>query len=424
MAEQSPVQQLIQSLAGIQTTAQQNASNSANNGNPNTVYNTSTWGYGGPPVMNSGGSWSTNQFSPAAVLQGLNLNLGGWTAPTNTNSGDPLGALRPVLPPGGITLNPSWPTTPPTPPNNGGGGGGGTPPVTPPQTVVDPPIVDTGNGTGGAGGGGIGTGGVGGGSGGGSGSVDLGNGWSGNVTGINLGSLAGTSLGNSLGVRGDGTLPWQQVVDIALEFIGLNGDWYKSQIGKWDKSEVMTSILNQIVPGLGNAVKSFSTSGFGERIFGNFQWFKNLRNMVLDGRILDTLNQQRQRNEDGQNASVLDDLSRDILNQNIDWDQFIRSNTPIVNGNNNNNTPTVTVGDVTPVDESGGGGGGGDGSFGGETDVGGWARDNGISVIDGSWGAWNPGGWGSVGNIEQIGGGGGSQVVYDPSTGQYYIVKL
>lgn len=280
MAEQSPVQQLIQSLAGIQTTAQQNASNAANNGNPNTVYNTSAWGYGGPPVMDSNGAWSTNQFSPAAVLQAQNLNFGSWQAPAGTGSttGGGWGNLRPVLPPN--IADPNWvPTTPP------GGGGTTTPPTTTPPTGGGGTPVTGGNG----------------------GVSDYplwngpGGGWSppgglqpGNTpTGGNNLNKPGTGPtssigqwlttgqgGQLLGMNPDGTISWQQLVDLVSE-PWVQGNLYMSNSGQWNPQNIVRALVNTIIPGGGNLLQTLASKGvFGETIK---QW-------VIEGKFAEAEN--------------------------------------------------------------------------------------------------------------------------------------
>ena len=73
---QSGIQQLIQQLAGTQSTAQANTPGNANNGNPNTVYNNAppkvsynpaqgAQGYL-PPVMDGYGNWMINKPQPPA----------------------------------------------------------------------------------------------------------------------------------------------------------------------------------------------------------------------------------------------------------------------------------------------------------------------------------------------------------------------
>lgn len=342
MAEQSPVQQLIQSLAGIQTTAQQNASNSANNGNPNTVYNTSNWGYGGPPVMDSGGSWSNNQFSPAAVLQGLNLNLGGWTAPQGTQMD--WSWLRPTLPEGGIVPNPNWPP-PVTPPV--------VPPTTPPVVVPEQPPITGGNGGGGTpvpgGGGGTGTivrpenpggGGVGVGWGGTVGTggnsntgvvttgpvEDIGAGggrpltpeqleagYGGSIikdpnsplnpgvkpgdntkqpvvldtnifnpnSGSILSQIANSGVGQSIGMNSDGSMRWEQIVDMLSE-PWIQGDLFMSQSGQWNIPNIVKGLANILVPGAGSLLTWLA----GKGLFGQAakQW-------VIDGKLLEAENE-------------------------------------------------------------------------------------------------------------------------------------
>lgn len=273
MAEQSPVQQLIQSLAGIQTTAQQNASNAANNGNPNTVYNTSTWGYGGPPVSNADVQFSTSTFSPAAVLQAQNLNLGSWQAPAGTTTD--LSRLMPQLPAGGIVTGPGWTGGGG---NNGGGTGGGTnPPTTTPPTSTP---VTGGNG----------------------GVSDYplwngpGGGWStpggprpGNVnTGGNnlskpstgptssIGQWLTTGQGGQLlGTNPDGSISWQQVVDLVSE-PWVQGNLYMSNTGRWNPQNIVQALANTIIPGAGNLLETLGAKG----VFGN-----TVKQWIIEGRF-------------------------------------------------------------------------------------------------------------------------------------------
>lgn len=274
MAEQSPVQQLIQSLAGIQTTAQQNASNAANNGNPNTVYNTSTWGYGGPPVSNADGQFSSSTFSPAAVLQAQNLNLGGWAAPQGTTSD--LSRLMPQLPAGGVVTTPGWSSGG----GNNGGGGTTTPPTTTPPTstpvtggnggagVTDYPLW---NGPGGTWSppGGIKPGNV---SNGGTGS---------NWQGTSVGEWLTTGRGGQLlGMNPDGSISWQQVVDLVSE-PWVQGNLYMSNTGRWNAQNIVEALANTIIPGSGNLLETLASNGvFGEQV----------RQWAIEGRLAEAEN--------------------------------------------------------------------------------------------------------------------------------------
>jgi hypothetical protein len=58
--DQSGIQSFIQNMAGTQTAAQANTPGATNNGNPNTVYNTPTWGTYVPTVTPVPGSTSPN----------------------------------------------------------------------------------------------------------------------------------------------------------------------------------------------------------------------------------------------------------------------------------------------------------------------------------------------------------------------------
>lgn len=355
MAEQSPVQQLIQSLAGIQTTAQQNASNAANNGNPNTVYNTSAWGYGGPPVMDSNGAWSTNQFSPAAVLQAQNLNFGSWQPPAGTGSttGGGWGNLRPVLPPN--IADPNWvappvttppggggTTTPPTttPPTGGGGtpvtggnggvndyplwngpGGGWSPPGGTPTTHIRPP-TNTGGGT--------------------------------NSQGINfsndLNSWLSSGGGRQLiGTNQDGSLSWQQIVDMVSE-PWMPGNMFMSQTGQWNTQNILTALANTIIPGAGSLLNFLADKGlFGKKAQ---EWVRTGQYAELGNTVLGFLNDSQELSqEENPVGSVLDGYNSqfpDTPYGNFGLGQFFGSGgswgyTPPVR------TPTVNVGNPTTV---------------------------------------------------------------------------
>jgi hypothetical protein len=127
MADQTQIQQLIQALTP----------SSVNNGNPNTIYNTSN---GPVPTTNGNGDWYVPAVNPAANMNALMLQLGQWQPPTGGPGGIPYyggsGGFR--LPNPGGNFGGGWtpqppvtnPTQPPgtgtgTPPAGGGGGGGG-----------------------------------------------------------------------------------------------------------------------------------------------------------------------------------------------------------------------------------------------------------------------------------------------------------
>ena len=352
MAEQSPVQQLIQSLAGIQTTAQQNASNAANNGNPNTVYNTSAWGYGGPPVMDSNGAWSTNQFSPAAVLQAQNLNFGSWQPPAGTGSttGGGWGNLRPVLPPN--IADPNWVAPPVTTPP--GGGGTTTPPTTTPPTggggtpVTGGPLVPGGSTQGGNNNGSVlipgnaNNGGP-------SGSLNLGGGGTqgggGNFSSIGQ-WLGNGATGRMIGANGDGSISWQQVVDLVTE-PWLQGNLYMSQTGKWNPQNVLTTLVNAIAPGGGSLLNFLAEKG----LFGNRarEWVLQGQYAELGNEVLGFLrNQYEFEEEDNPVRSVVEDMNN--LIPNTPFGNF-GPNYLFGNGwSSGLGTPVVNVGNATPLD--------------------------------------------------------------------------
>lgn len=81
MADQT-TQSLIQSIAQANPV-------SANNGNPNTVYNTAAGAVGAIPAQNLGPGWNGNlQIAPAANLAPLALQRSDWAAPTTGWEGD------------------------------------------------------------------------------------------------------------------------------------------------------------------------------------------------------------------------------------------------------------------------------------------------------------------------------------------------
>lgn len=254
---QSDVQKLIQSLAGVQTQAQQGASNSANNGNPNTVYNQSAWGYGGPPAMNQQGEWSMNNLSRPPTIA-----LGSWQPPAGWGSvGNGTGAVLPIN--GGIATNPNYiPETFPIDPTTGT-------PVVPPTTTT--PLGGNG-GTGltdpapgsSIGQGGLGAGGViptttgawlGGTSG--NGYTHGGSTFGNPSSGLNLGTI-GSAFENilntartNLGVGQEG-FSLGQFLDAVTEPF-LPGDFYNGQLQQGvNKPAAVTGVLNMVIPGVGN----------------------------------------------------------------------------------------------------------------------------------------------------------------------------
>lgn len=275
---QSDVQTLIQQLAGIQTTAQNGASNAANNGNPNTVYNQSAWGYGGPPTMNAqGGGVSANNYSRPA-----STTLGSWTPPTGPVGVGTGGPLVPING-GGIPTVPGWnpqppasPVTPPTAPPV-------APPVTPPATPPLAPPAGTG-------------------------------GYDGNINGGiaqdgfgglagQLGGLRGTSgsnfthtipqggFGGLSQLLGGANLTWQAVADAFLP-----GDLYDSRSGKWDITNIVAQSLNYVLPGLGTAMSWLGREGLlGQRI-QDFGYNESMRQ--FDARFQDNIAQSADKTRD------------------------------------------------------------------------------------------------------------------------------
>lgn len=370
---QSDIQTLIQNLAGVQTQAQQGASNTANNGNPNTVYNQSAWGYGGPPAMNQAGEWSMNNLSRPPTIQ-----LSGWKPPAGWGSvGNGTGPVLPIN--GGIVTDPNW--VPGTFP-----GGGGT--TTPPTTT--PPTGTPGGGTapvGGGGGGGstgiygpdLWAGGTTGGGGGGGSGPSGGNPFTNETGGLNLGGIgsAFTNLINTtrsnLGVGQEGFSMGQFLDAITEPF--LPGDFYNGQLQNGlNKAEVTKGVLNMVVPGGGNLaawlaskIPSDSTGFLGKiRDFFARGEISQAMDAIEKQKNIDTANGKDPRNNPyATGTSPLGNFDGNMIN----WST--------VNSWNNKptGTPTVTVGPVTNVGNSGGVGGVG-GALGGLgiTGQGGWGN--------------------------------------------------
>lgn len=141
--DQSGIQNFIQSMSGTQTTAQANTPGATNNGNPNTVYNSPTWGTYVPKV------------TPAPTAGGLpSVSFNYLTAPYTPSqpgyvspfAADPTAAMV-------LSQMPSSPSnvnnilgrlfTPPTGPITGGPGPGPapTPTPTPTPTPSRPPFT-------------------------------------------------------------------------------------------------------------------------------------------------------------------------------------------------------------------------------------------------------------------------------------------
>lgn len=251
---QSEIQTLIQQLAGVQTQAQQGASNSANNGNPNTVYNQSAWGYGGPPAMNQQGDWSMNNLSRPPTI-----TLGGWQPPAGWGGvGNGTGPVLPIN--GGMPTNPSWTPAPiPGDPNTPGVTTPTTGGTVPPTTTTTPPVRGSSIYPG---------------------QTDtpwspLGNryynppntyssntpGTQGNYsnsdgTGFNLGAIGNAVSGvvNSLRENaglGSGGISFGQLLDTITEPF-IPGDFYNGQLGNVNKPNVVAGVLNMVIPGVGN----------------------------------------------------------------------------------------------------------------------------------------------------------------------------
>lgn len=233
MATQSEIQSLIQNLTGLQSNIQGASQFTANNGNPGTVYNLA--------------SPNVRQFNPATGnLPAMGDALGNWAVPAGGTLDPnilamlqqlftPRTSVNMTVPP--LTLNPLTPPAPvaPTqPPATGPQGGGDV-------NLNDGPI---GTGFGGQAGAAIGSGSVG--AGGGSGSLGSGGanasgngGFYSPATGI-WGEAPG--LANKLGFNQDGSMNWQQMLDLILP-----GNLYNSQIGQWNQGNILGSIAQQLL---------------------------------------------------------------------------------------------------------------------------------------------------------------------------------
>lgn len=204
MASQTDVQQLIQGL-----------SQGSNNGNPNTAYNNAP----GLPMADANGNWYLQNLPTAASI---NLQRG------NAGGGIPnLFASLPPLNTSGVGgTNPAWPVTPTapvvppgTPTPTAGGGGGGAP-------LQVPPAVSLGGR-------------------GGDNTALPGNNFGGMPPGTSYGGgSTGTTNQYLQDIGGD--INWQQLVDVAGDALGLPGNWYLDGTGKWDISNILTSLGSKV----------------------------------------------------------------------------------------------------------------------------------------------------------------------------------
>lgn len=245
----------------------------ANNGNPNTVYNTAATpmqSFGNQPLMHNAAAvgatlpqpWaSTPVFSPGSTVAPPSAQLhpgSAFAAPAAQFWRNFSGAQRPVfdLSTSGVTNpNDAWaPLIPETPAV-----------VTPPPATVTPPPLPAGGGIGGAEG--------------------NNGGRDGGLGGFTFGGLRqdGTSTvtdssGNTytsrpiesitnglqglvsqaasgLGFNGrDGNFDFNQFVDAVSEVL-LPGDLYNANVGRWNGLNAATAVLNSVVPGLGRVAQ-------------------------------------------------------------------------------------------------------------------------------------------------------------------------
>lgn len=253
MATQQEIQSLLQSLTGMQSNIQGALPFTSNNGNPNTVYNLSA-----PNVK---------QFNPATGnLPAMGDAAGNWAVPATGVGGiDPnlLALLQqlvvgrtpitPTVPP--LQLNPLTPSNP--------GAGGTPPPVAPPpdQNTINQVLKDLGD-YGGGGGGGMGGGampgglyGVGANTNFGTGGVSGNTGSSANSGGFYSPATglwgAAPGLANQLGMNANGTMDWQQGLDLFLP-----GNLYNSQTHEWNQGGIVGALAEQLfgLPGISNII--------------------------------------------------------------------------------------------------------------------------------------------------------------------------
>lgn len=227
-------------MATTQELAQSIVAATANNGNPNTAYNS--------------GVSSAASIGPL-TLPNLTLptlaDLAAWVAPVNNGMPD----LRPVW--NGFLTNPGW--NPMQPPGTGPQTGGNTPPVSTPTpgghvNVVNPPTVlgHGGNeglngGYFGGGGGVVGTpagfggGSFGGGGGGGGNALSGGAGFRGGANGLGEFPTINRLLGGNL----QGQIDPRQVLDALF----IPGNAWLSASEKWDVSNALLGLADRYIPG-------------------------------------------------------------------------------------------------------------------------------------------------------------------------------
>lgn len=240
MADQSTLQTLLQQGVGLQSNAQNNTAMTPNNGNPNTIYNLA--------------SPNVRQFNPATgALPAMGDANGNWAVPAQglspalqqiLSNNVQQTNIRPTIPAGTFTIPPviipslpgPAPTTPPvTAPGTGRPASGGN---VNPSTPLPPNVQQALGGVSG----GAQTGGT-------SWDSYANPGFTGNFSG-GIGSGAVVDKTGGYGANIDpGNVNWQQVVDVAGDAMGLPGNWYLNNTGKWDVSNILTS-LGSTVTGL------------------------------------------------------------------------------------------------------------------------------------------------------------------------------
>lgn len=252
MPTQTDVQKLIQSLVP----------GAANNGNPNTVYNTA------PPTMDADGNWYAANLPSAASITGLQRaattlpqGSGGWVAPTGTQA--PTRDLRPV--PGPLVTNHSWvprPTvTPPvvqrptTPPVRPATQGGRLNPQDPVQGQYRNPAINRRERMR---------------------ENQFPTEMLQHLQGQQDWRNQGTGPYGSYGAGGN--LQWQQIADGILDMVGLRGDSYLSGTKKWDMSNILSSLAGNVT-GLGGLV------GGGLQRVGEYQMRAGSNNPNIMERI-------------------------------------------------------------------------------------------------------------------------------------------
>lgn len=291
---QSDIQSLIQNLAGTHTASQASVPGAANNGNPNTVYNS--------PSINAQGQQFSQGVGPAASVAGLTLpqQSYGTSQPAGLDQ-----LLTSVLPNwGGNTGSGTWggtvvnPTTPPTttPPTTGGP----LPPST--GTGYRPPNINTSI--------------VG-------GTRGYNNGWinapipiynSGGTGGTESGGylrspgLWGTSpgLASSLDLNANGTMDWQQLLDVLSEPF-ISGDLYNAQTNTWNAGNLAAG-AGGLLGGPAGSLISLANDIFGGKF--NPELTQNyLSNWLVE-------NQSRMMNDIGDKSEQsITELANEISNK-------------------------------------------------------------------------------------------------------------